>query len=87
MNLVERLLAMFLHIGLTVIVYYGVVGAKKNYLPTAIALHMLMDTFPALYQRGAVPLWSVEVWGALCTALTVYIAAKLYRKAKALPYK
>ena len=83
MNIVERLLAMCLHIGLTVIVFYGVINGKKGCLPTAILLHMLMDTFAALYQRGAVPLWSVEVWAALCTAVTLFIAVKLYRKMKA----
>ena len=83
MNVIERLLAMLLHIGLTVIVYYGVINAKKAYLPMAVLLHMLMDTFPALYQRGAVPLWSVEVWAAVWTAVIVFIAGKLYRKMKA----
>ncbi|MBQ3706043.1 MAG: YhfC family intramembrane metalloprotease [Clostridia bacterium] len=83
MNVIERLLAMLLHIGLTVIVYYGVINAKKAYLPMAVLLHMLMDTFPALYQRGAVPLWSVEVWAAVWTAVIVFITGKLYRKIKA----
>ena len=80
MNVIERLFAMFLHIGLTVIVYYGVINAKKAYLPMAVLLHMLMDTFPALYQRGAVPLWSVEVWAAVWTAVIIFIAGKRYRK-------
>ena len=80
MNVIERLLAMLLHIGLTVIVFYGVNNGKKACLPLAILLHMLMDTFPALYQRGAVPLWSVEIWAALWTAIIVYIAVRLYRK-------
>ena len=79
-NVIERLFAMFLHIGLTVIVYYGVVNANKMYLPLAILLHMLMDTFPALYQRSVVPLWSVEVWAAVWTIIIVFIAVKLYRK-------
>ncbi len=83
MNVMERLLAMFAHIGLTVIVFYGVVNAKKLCLPAAILLHMLMDTFPALYQRGVVPLWSVEVWVALCTVVIGWIAVQLYRKMKA----
>ena len=83
MNVIERLLAMLLHIGLTVIVYYGVISAKKAYLPMAVLLHMLMDTFAALYQRGVVPLWSVEVWVAVWTAVIVFIAGKLYRKMKA----
>lgn len=82
MNVIERLFAMLLHIGLTVIVYYGIMNKKKIWLPVAILLHMLMDTFPALYQRGVVPLWSVEAWAVLWTVLTVVVASKLYRKAK-----
>ena len=79
-NVIERFFAMFIHIGLTVIVYHGVVNAKKSCLPAAILLHMLMDTFPALYQRGVVPLWAVEVWAAVWTVIIVFIAVKLYRK-------
>ena len=82
MNVIERLLAMFLHIGLTVIVYYGIINAKRACLSMAVLLHMLMDTFPASYQRSAVPLWSVEVWAAVWTAVIVCIAGKLYRKMK-----
>ena len=82
MNVIERLFAMSLHIGLTVIVYYGVINGKKLCLPLAILLHMLMDTFPALYQRGLVPLWAVEVWAAVWTAIVVFIAVKLYGKMK-----
>lgn len=80
MNVIERLLAMLLHISLTVIVFYGVVSEEKRYLPLAIALHMLMDTFAALYQRGVVPLWSVEVWAAFWAVVSVVIAVRLYRK-------
>jgi len=80
LNVIERLFAMLLHIGLTVIVFYSVINAQKGYLPLAILLHMLMDIFPALYQRGAAPLWSVEVWAALCSAVVVFIAVRLYRK-------
>ena len=82
MNVIERLFALLLHIGLTVIVFYGVVNAKSVCLPMAILLHMLMDTFPALYQRGLVPLWAVEVWAAVWTAIVVFIALKLYGKMK-----
>ena len=82
MNVIERLFALLLHIGLTVIVFYGVKAAKKGFLPLAILLHMLMDTFPALYQRSVVPLWSVEIWVAACTVITGWIALNLYRKMK-----
>ncbi|MCH3986430.1 MAG: YhfC family intramembrane metalloprotease [Lachnospiraceae bacterium] len=80
MNVMERLLAMLIHIGLTVIVYYGIVNAKKLCLPAAILLHMLADTFPALYQRGILPLWTVEIWAAFWTLMIMLIAAKLYKR-------
>ncbi len=82
LNVIERLLAMSIHIGLTVIVFYGVISAKKIWLPIAILVHMLMDTFAALYQRGVVPLWSVEVWAALWSVITVIVAVRLYGKMK-----
>ncbi len=84
-NVIERILAMLLHIGLTVIVYYGIAYAKKSCLPVAIGLHMLMDLFAALYQRSVVPLWSVEVWAAFVTAGVVVIAVKLYRQMETTP--
>lgn len=80
LNAVERLFAMLLHIGLTIIVFYGVIHAKKRFLPLAVLLHMLMDAFPALYQKGAAPLWAVEVWAALWTAAIGFITVRLYRK-------
>jgi len=83
MNAVERLFAMLIHIGLTVIVYYGVINSKKIFLPAAILLHMLMDTFPALYQKGVLPLWAVEIWFAVWTVAVAFIAVKLYKKMKA----
>ena len=58
-------------------------GERKGRLPLAILLHMLGDTFAALYQRGVAPLWMVEIWGAAWTAVTVFIAVKLYRDMKA----
>ena len=82
MNVIERLFAMFFHTALTVIVYYGIVRAQRACLPMAVILHMLMDTFPALYQRGVIGLWAVEVWAAVWTGVTVFIAVMLYRKMK-----
>ncbi len=79
LNIIERLSAMFLHIGLTVIVYHGVIKAKRGFLLLAIILHMLMDTFPALYQRGIMPLWVVEVWGILWSVVVVLLAKRVYR--------
>ena len=59
---------------------YGTMAMNVLERLLAMLLHMLTDTFPALYQRSAVPLWSVEAWTALWTAVVVFIAARLYRK-------
>ena len=83
MNVMERLFAMCLHIGLTVIVFYGVSNRKPVFLPLAIVLHMLMDTFPALYQRGVLPLWAVEVWIAVWAVVIGLASWTLYKKMKA----
>ena len=83
MNVMERLFAILLHIGLTVIVFYGVSNRKPVFLPLAVVLHMLMDTFPALYQRGVLPLWAVEVWTAAWTVVIGLFAWRLYKKMKA----
>ena len=77
-NHLERILAMIAHIGLTVIVFYGISRAKKGFLPMAIILHMLMDTFPALYQRGILSLWAVELWVAVWVTVIALIALWLY---------
>ncbi len=82
MTVLERLLALLAHIGMTVVVFYGVKNGKKVFLPLAILLHMAMDTFPALYQRGVMPLWAVEVWAAAWVAAIVLIAVRLYKKMK-----
>ena len=80
MNVLERVFAMLLHIGLSVVVFYSVVSAKKIYLLLAILLHMLMDSFAALYQRGLLPLWAVEIWAAMWSAAVGIIALRLYRQ-------
>ena len=85
MNVLERLLAMLVHVGLTVIVFYGVQRKKRGCLPSAILMHMLTDAFPALYQRGAVPLWTVELWTALWAAVIVFLALRLYKNLQEQP--
>jgi DNA invertase Pin-like site-specific DNA recombinase len=57
-------------------------SAKKGRLPLAILLHMLADTAPALYQRGVVPLWAVELWGAVWAAAIMILAVRCYRELK-----
>jgi len=80
LNVAERVFAMVLHIGLSVVVFHGVVKDRKVFLPLAICLHMVTDLFPAIYQRGLLPLWIVEVWVGAWSAVIACIAVRLYRR-------
>ena len=85
LNTIERIITMFAHIGLTVIVFHGIAENRKGCLPLAILLHMAVDSFAALYQRAVVPLWLCEIWAAFWAAVIVFIAVKLYKKLKTEP--
>lgn len=80
--ILERFLCMFIHIGLTVIVFYGVENKKVRYLFFAILLHMNVDLFPAMFQRNLIPMWLTEVWLGVWTIVIMIFAVKLYKKSK-----
>lgn len=79
-GVLERILCMFVHIGLTVIVFYSVQSGKKRFLLLAVLLHMAVDVLPAMYQRGLVSVWITEGWILVCAAVITVIAVNLYRK-------
>ena len=76
----ERIITMCVHIGLTVIVFYGAVEKRKRFLFLAIALHAIVDSFVGLYQRAVISIWVCEIWAVLWAAVIVFIAVKLYKK-------
>lgn len=76
----ERICCMFLHIGFTILVAHGVTKGQKRYLPLAILAHAVTDTLPALFQRGVVGMWVVELWLCGCTAVLMLWSINLYKK-------
>ena len=79
-QVIERILCMVIHISLTLIVFYGIRESKKVYLLLAVLAHAALDLFPALQQRGVVPMWMVEMWLVLCCVILVLWCKKLYTK-------
>ena len=78
--ILERILAMCVHISLTVTVYHGVQHNQHRYLFFAILLHMIVDTFPALYQRAAVSIIACELWMLVWAVLIALFAARQYKR-------
>ncbi|MDE7289037.1 MAG: YhfC family intramembrane metalloprotease [Oscillospiraceae bacterium] len=79
-NVFERFVCMLVHIGLTIIVAYGIEKSQKKYLLAAVIFHAVTDIFPALYQRGAVGIFVAEIWLAVCAVFLTIWSVKLYKK-------
>lgn len=77
-TILERILCMFAHISLTVIVYYGIQKQDKKYLLLAVFLHMMVDLIPALSQKVTLNVWLTEGWIAIWTILLFFLARRLY---------
>jgi len=77
----ERLVAMALQLGLSVLVFTAVKNKKYRYLfPVAILIHVLADFPAALYQKGVITnVYLIEGWAAILAIFTGVIAIKLYK--------
>ncbi|MCD2491687.1 YhfC family intramembrane metalloprotease [Lacrimispora sp. NSJ-141] len=79
LSFLERLVAMGLHLSLSVLVYGAARCGKKWLLPAAIGIHSFSDMFAGLYQKGI--LTSVFLTEFLILAvmvITAVFARKLY---------
>ncbi len=79
----ERIFAMLLHVGLSIMVFCAVRDSKKHLFVLAILLHALFDVPAALYQAGIVSLYLVEALLAAYAAIFFAVVYRvLYRKAQ-----
>ena len=80
----ERIFAMLLHVGLSVLVFYAVKQSRPLWYVLAIALHALFDVPAALYQFGALPnVYVVEAILAVYSIVFLTVVLRiLYRRDK-----
>lgn len=79
LSMVERATAIIIHISLSIFVFIGVRNpSQRSWFPFAIALHAIADMPAALYQKGALPLWAVELWMAVVALYALRSARKCY---------
>ena len=69
----ERVIAITLHISLSLLVFRAARYGEKKYLLLAYFLHFLVDAATVLI-NAYLPLWTVELVSAALTAVTVYLA-------------
>ena len=77
----ERVMALIAHIGLTMIVFYGIRLNQIRYLFYAILLHALLDMLPALYQIKVLEnVWITEGFVLLFAVFFGYVAYRIAMK-------
>lgn len=81
---IERLIAVALHISLSVLVFKAVSDKKWLYYPLAILIHAAIDWLAALASTGTLSffdsMWLTELVYAVLTAVTAWFAFRVYRK-------
>lgn len=77
LSVAERIFAMLIHVGLSIVVFYSVREAKPAFYALAVALHALMDVPAALYQRGILSLYLVEAMLAVY-AIVFFVIVYLF---------
>ena len=81
LSVVERAFAILLHIGLSILVFNAVRRSKIGYYFLAVLLHALFDVPAALYQRGVLNIYIVEVMLAIYSVLFFVIVYRtLYKR-------
>ena len=77
----ERISTIIFHIALSVLVFSAAHNSAKWYFyPLAIFIHMFLDIFAVLYQRGVLgSLVVIEMIIAAITALPAYSAYRIYQ--------
>lgn len=80
-SILERIFAVTLHIGLSILVFYAVKKSGPALYALAIALHALFDVPAALYQKGVLGQGVVEViLGVFAVILFIAVFTLLYKK-------
>ena len=81
LNIVERIFAMLLHVGLSILVFNATRRSKIGYYLLAVLLHALFDVPAVLYQQGILNLYVVEAMLAVyATVFFVTVYWFLYRR-------
>jgi uncharacterized membrane protein YhfC len=76
----ERVVALVFQMGLSVLMWRGLVGGWRGILPFAIVVHALLNVPAALFQTGQLPLMAVEGVYVLAAIVVAGVLIKLCRK-------
>lgn len=73
---VERISAICIHVGLTLLVLYGINKGKKLYLGLAILIHGFIDFMVGIFSQMGVSIYLIEPWCAVCAVILLVYSIK-----------
>lgn len=75
----ERILAIVLQIGFSILVYQAVKKGQKKYFLAALFLHFAVDFVTVLMSGYGMPIWGIELVLLVMTAGVAVLTAKIYQ--------
>lgn len=84
---VERVLAVILHVSMTMMVLYAVKSRKLKYLLYAVLFHALLDSPLGILKEAGIGIWAIEGFIAVLAAVSVLITIRLRTKINSLPHE
>ncbi|MBV7272775.1 YhfC family intramembrane metalloprotease [Clostridium sp. PL3] len=79
---IERIFAILLHIGLTLLILYGINKGKKRYLGLAILIHGAIDSSLAIFMNLGFSVYLVELLCGIYAAVLLIFSIKIKRQFK-----
>lgn len=73
---VERVSAICIHIGLTLLVLYGINKGKKLSLGLAILIHGAIDFVVSIFSQIGISIYLIELWCAVCAVILLVYSIK-----------
>ncbi len=78
----ERIFAMSIHVGLTILVLYSIKLTKKKYLFLAIVIHSIIDSGLGVFKALGASVFQLELWCGLSALVLIIYTIKSRNKFK-----
>lgn len=73
---IERIFALSIHIGLTLLVLYGINRRKNLYLGLSILIHAVIDAPLGIFMNLGFNIYLIELWCGICAAVLLIFSIK-----------
>ncbi len=77
---IERIFAILIHVGLSILILYGINQRKKIYLGLSILIHGVVDSIGAIIVTLGFGIYVAELWIGICAVVLLIFSIKIKNK-------